>query len=69
VIVAQSHRTQERNRADAMERLVAMIQEAAVRPVKRIATKPTKASKQKRLEGKKVRSGIKGLRRTKPSLD
>ena len=69
VIVAQNHRTQERNRADAMERLVALIQEAAVRPVKRIATKPTKASKQKRLEGKKVRSGIKGLRRTKPSLD
>ncbi len=69
VIVAQSHRTQERNRADALERLVALIQEAAVRPEKRIATKPTRASREKRLEGKKVRSNIKGLRRTKPSFD
>ena len=69
VIVAQSHRTQERNRADALERLVTLLQEAAVRPEKRIATKPTRASKEKRLEGKKVRSNIKGLRGKKPSLD
>jgi ribosome-associated protein len=69
VIIAQNHRTQERNRADAQERLVALIQEAAVRPEKRIPTKPTKASREKRLEGKKVRSDIKGLRRTKPSFD
>jgi len=69
VIVAQNHRTQERNRAEAQDRLVALIQEAAVRPVKRIATRPTKASKEKRLEGKKVRSNIKGLRRAKPALD
>ncbi len=69
VIVAQTHRTQERNRADALERLAALIREAAVRPVKRIATKPTRASKQKRLEGKKVRSNIKGLRQAKPSFD
>ena len=69
VIVAQNHRTQERNRADALERLVALIKEAAVRPIPRRATKPTKASKEKRLEGKKVRSNIKGLRRAKPTLD
>jgi ribosome-associated protein len=69
VLVAQSHRTQERNRADAMERLVALIQEAAVRPTPRRATKPTKASREKRLEGKKVRSAIKGMRRTKPAWD
>jgi ribosome-associated protein len=69
VIVAQNHRTQERNRAEALERLVALIAEAAVRPVKRIATKPTKAARQKRLEGKKRRSNIKGLRQSKPSLD
>jgi ribosome-associated protein len=69
VIVAQNHRTQERNRADALERLVALIQEAAVRPVPRRATKPTRASKEKRLEGKKVRSNIKGLRRAKPMVD
>jgi ribosome-associated protein len=69
VIIAQNHRTQERNRAEAMQRLVALIEEAAIRPVPRRATKPTKASREKRLEGKKVRSNIKGLRRSKPSLD
>jgi len=69
VLVAQNHRTQERNRADAMERLIALIQEAAVRPTPRRATKPTKASREKRLEGKKVRSAIKGLRRARPGWD
>ena len=69
VIVAQRHRTQERNRADALERLVHMIREAAVPPVPRRATKPTKASKVRRIEGKKRRSGIKSLRRSKPSLE
>jgi ribosome-associated protein len=69
VIIAQNHRTQERNRADALARLVALIQEAAVRPIPRRATRPTKASKERRLEGKKIRSGIKGMRRTKPALD
>src|ERR1043165_9263079 len=69
VIVAQNHRTQERNRAEALERLTALVQEAAVRPVPRRATKPTKASREKLLEGKKIRSGIKGLRQRKPSLD
>ena len=69
VLVAQNHRTQERNRADALERLVALIQEAAVRPIPRRATKPTKASKERRLEGKKVSSGIKETRRSKPSFD
>src|ERR1043165_6427257 len=69
VIVAQNHRTQERNRADALERLVALIEQAAVRPIPRRATKPTKASREKRLEGKKIRSNIKGMRQRKPSLD
>ena len=69
VLVAQNHRTQERNRAEAMERLIALIQEAAVRPTPRRATKPPRASREKRLEGKKVRSAIKGLRRTKPGWD
>jgi len=69
VLIAQSHRTQERNRADAMERLTALIKEAAVKPVPRRATKPTKASKQRRIEGKKRRSGIKDMRRSKPSWD
>jgi len=69
VLIAQNHRTQERNRADATERLVALIQEAAIRPTVRRATKPTKASKERRIEGKKRRSGIKNLRQSKPSLD
>ena len=69
VIVAQNHRTQERNRAEAQDRLVALVREAAVRPVPRRATKPTKASKERRLEGKKVRSAIKGMRRSRPAMD
>jgi ribosome-associated protein len=52
-----------------MDRLVALIQEAAVRPTVRRATKPTKASKEKRLEGKKARATIKGMRRAKPGWD
>ncbi len=69
VLIAQSHRTQERNRADAMERLVALIKQASVKPIPRRATKPTKASKQRRIEGKKRRSGIKDMRRSKPNWD
>jgi ribosome-associated protein len=66
VLIAQSHRTQERNREDALERLLELIRQAAVRPVPRRATRPTKASKVRRLEGKKRRSNIKGMRQTKP---
>ncbi len=62
IITAQRHRTQERNRADALERLVELIQAAAVRPIRRVATKPTLGSKVRRLEGKKRRSGIKAMR-------
>ncbi|GIK81632.1 MAG: alternative ribosome rescue aminoacyl-tRNA hydrolase ArfB [Pseudorhodoplanes sp.] len=62
VITAQSHRTQERNREDARERLFAMIREAAVKPIPRRATKPTQASRLKRVEGKKIRSNIKKMR-------
>ncbi len=69
VLIAQNHRTQERNRAEAQDRLVALIQEAAVRPTPRRATKPTKASKLRRIEGKKRRSGIKDMRQKKHSFD
>ena len=69
VIIAQQHRTQERNRADALERLFELIREAAVRPVPRRATKLTKASKRKRLEGKKPAAAIKSLRRGKPAFE
>jgi ribosome-associated protein len=69
VIVAQSHRDQTRNRADARERLFDLIRQAVVRPVPRRATKVPKAQKRKRVEGKKHRSQIKSLRGGKPSFD
>src|SRR5215203_419541 len=69
VLIAQNHRTQERNRAEAQARLIALIQEAAVKPIPRRATKPTRASKQRRIEGKKRHSGIKNLRQSKPNWD
>ena len=69
VIIAQRHRTQERNRQDALDRLVELIQAAAVRPVPRRPTKPTRGSRERRLETKKRRSSIKGLRQDKPGMD
>ena len=63
VISAQRHRTQERNRADALARLLELIREAAAPPPPpRRKTKPTLASKERRLAGKKVRSNVKALR-------
>jgi ribosome-associated protein len=69
VINAQRHRTQERNREDARDRLVDLIQRAAVAPVPRRATKPTAGARERRLESKKRRAAIKGLRQRKPPLD
>jgi ribosome-associated protein len=69
VIIAQRHRTQGRNREDALERLLELIRQAAVVPIKRRPTKPTKGSRERRIEGKKRRSGIKRLRAGRPSLD
>jgi ribosome-associated protein len=69
VIVAQQHRDQTRNRADARERLFDLIRQAAVRPVPRRATKVPKAQKRKRIEGKKHRGHIKSLRGGKPSFE
>ena len=69
VIIAQSHRAQERNRADARERLFELIRQVAVKPVPRRATKVPKAQKRKRIEGKKHRSTIKRLRGGKPSFE
>jgi len=62
VIVAQEHRDQSRNRAEARERLFAMIRQAAVRPTVRRETKVPKSEKKKRVEGKKRRSEIKAGR-------
>lgn len=62
VLKAQSHRTQEKNREDALKRLVELIKSVNV-PVKaRIQTKPTKASKTRRLDGKKNKAQVKQLR-------
>jgi ribosome-associated protein len=66
VITAQRHRTQERNREDARARLVELIRRAAVPPVPRRPTKPTGASRERRLETKQRRSKIKRLRGARP---
>ncbi len=62
VIKAQEYRSQEMNRAEAVKRLVELVQAVAHTPKKRRPTKPTFGSKQRRLEGKAVRSGIKAGR-------
>ncbi len=62
VISAERFRDQERNRADARERLAALIREAEVPPKPRRATRPTKASKERRLEGKSKRGAVKAMR-------
>jgi ribosome-associated protein len=62
IIKANRHRTQERNKQDAIARLQAIIQRAAIQPKKRKKTKPTLASIEKRLASKKVRGKHKLLR-------
>jgi ribosome-associated protein len=62
VILARRYRTQEANRADARERLTALVDAALVRPERRIKTKPSKAAKARRVESKKARSTIKAGR-------
>jgi ribosome-associated protein len=68
VITAQRFRTQEANRRDALDRLVALIAKAAEAPKPRKATRPTLASKKRRLEGKTRRAGVKAMR-GKPARD
>lgn len=67
VITAQRHRTQERNRQDARERLLALLRQAAVPPVPRRPTKPTLGAKRRRLEAKSRRSSLKSLRAGRPA--
>jgi ribosome-associated protein len=62
VIKAQSFRTQEKNRADAIERLLVLIRGALRRPVPRKPTRPTRASRQRRARHKALRSEVKRLR-------
>jgi ribosome-associated protein len=69
VLFAQEYRSQELNRQAARERLVGLIRQASIRPKVRRPTRPTVASKLKRLDAKTRRSGIKGLRVRPPSDD
>jgi ribosome-associated protein len=69
VISAQRFRTQEHNKRDAFERLEALLEEARIEPKVRRATKPTRASKERRLEGKQQRSNVKSKRGRVSSFD
>ena len=69
IIIAQRHRTQARNREDALERLVELISRAAVAPRLRRPTRPSAAARKRRVEAKKHRAGVKRLRRAEPTLD
>lgn len=67
IITAQEHRSQDRNRAEALEKLVELIREAAKPPPpKRKATKPTKGSQTRRLDSKGKRGAIKKMRSSRP---
>jgi ribosome-associated protein len=69
IIEARQHRTQERNREDAVERLVELIRQAAQKPRPRKKTKPSKTAQARRVESKKQRGKVKQMRRTAPDLD
>ncbi len=69
IIIAQRHRTQERNRQDARERLADLIRRAAAPPKPRHPTKPTAGSKRRRIETKTRRSRLKRLRGERPAED
>ena len=65
VIKAQNHRTQEKNRQDAIDRLCAMVRAAADVPKRRIPTRPGRAAKKRRIDEKKKRGALKKLRSSK----
>lgn len=69
IIEARQFRTQERNREDAIARLVELVRQATLKPKPRRKTKPSKAAKEKRIEGKKQRSNIKKMRRSAPNFE
>ena len=69
IIEAKRYRTQYQNRDDAMDRLVALIKKAAELPKPRVKSRPTRASKERRLEGKRQRSKIKRLRGERPEVE
>jgi ribosome-associated protein len=69
VIIAQRYRTQERNRQDALDRLIALIRRAAEPPTPRRPTKPSRAARERRLEAKARRATTKERRRAQPDED
>jgi ribosome-associated protein len=69
VIAAQRHRTQERNRQDALDRLIELVRRAAVAPRPRRATRPSAGARERRLQSKKRRGSVKDLRGAKPELE
>jgi len=69
IIEARQHRTQERNREDAIERLVELVRKAAEKPKLRKKTRPTFAAKERRIVGKKTRGEVKKMRKPERHLD
>ena len=69
VIESQKHRTQDRNRADAIEKLVALIKEATHVPKPRKKTKPSRAARAERVDHKVHRGKVKRMRSTRPDFD
>jgi ribosome-associated protein len=69
VITAQRFRTREHNREDALARLVELLRAAAVVPKTRRATRPSRASRERRLAGKAARAQVKRMRRGSPDPD
>jgi ribosome-associated protein len=69
IIEARQYRTQERNREDALVRLVDLLRKATEKPKPRKKTRPTKAAKERRIESKKLRGSVKKMRKTAPNLD
>ena len=69
IIEARQFRTQERNREDAVSRLVELIRQAAQKPKPRKKTKPSKAAKERRIESKKQRGSVKKMRRSVVASD
>lgn len=65
VIRAERHRTQERNREDARDRLAELVREALYVPKKRVKTKPSRAAKARRVDSKVKRGGVKKLRQSR----
>jgi ribosome-associated protein len=59
VLFIQTHRSQARNREEARERMVELLEKALIKPKRRVATKPSKAQKRRRLEGKAIRAEVK----------